>query len=73
MQGTDILSLIKTINILTQFVLTNSAHAGKDETMTRKKMMALWHLYEQLKEIEDEIKRLYSQLSKQDHEQRRKI
>ena len=34
-------------------------------------MMALWHLYEQLKEIEDEIKRLYSQLSKQDHEQKR--
>ena len=41
--------------------------------MARKKMMQLWHLYEQLKEIEDEIKRLYSQLSKQDHEQRRKI
>ena len=40
--------------------------------MTRKKMMQLWHLYEELKKIEDEIKRLYSQLSKQDHEQRRK-
>ena len=41
--------------------------------MARKKMMQLWHLYEQLKEIEDEIKRLYSQLSLIDHKERGKI
>ena len=39
--------------------------------MARKKMMALWHLYEELKKIEDEIKRLYSQLSLIDHKERR--
>ena len=38
--------------------------------MTRKKMMELWHLYEQLKEIEDEIRKLYSQLSLIDHKER---
>ena len=41
--------------------------------MARKKMMELWHLYEELKKIEDEIRRLYSQLSLIDHKERRKL
>jgi len=40
--------------------------------MARKKMMQLWLLYEELKKIEDEIKRLYSQLSLIDHKERNK-